>query len=184
MSRPPEVTEKEIIDAGIAIESGGNNPNPGSIRGKLGKGSFTRIKKIWERYVQSKEACDIPDESDTEIDLPADILENLENNIKQAIKNTKNITISSFKAAQKIAEKRIFSTIEEYKFKVAYFEESEIQAGIVLDNCDLEIYKKNEEIDLLKQKIEDLIEANGKLLGKNEMLEEQINHLKREGKLI
>ncbi|MGK0234712.1 MAG: hypothetical protein ACI9EK_001238 [Psychroserpens sp.] len=130
MSRPPEVTEKEIIDAGIALEERGRFPNPGAIRGELGnKGSFTRINKIWENYVQSREACDTPDENDTEIDLPADILENLENNIKQAIKNTKNITISSFKSAQKIAEKRIFSTIEEYKSKVAYFEESEIQAG-------------------------------------------------------
>jgi hypothetical protein len=178
MSRPPEVTETEIIDAGIALEERGRLPNPGAIRGELGnKGSYTRINKIWENYVQSREACDIPDESDTEIDLPADILENLENNIKQAIKNTKNITISSFKAAQKIAEKRIFSTIEEYKFKVAYFEESEIQAGIVIDNCDLEICKKDEEIDLLKQKIEELIEMNGKLLGKNEMLEEQIKNI-------
>jgi len=35
MSRPPEITEKESIDAGIAIESDGNNPNPSSIRVEL-----------------------------------------------------------------------------------------------------------------------------------------------------
>jgi hypothetical protein len=54
-------------------------------------------------------------------------------------------------------------------------------SGIVIDNCDLERDEKNEEIDLLKQKIEGLIEMNGKLLGKNEMLEEQIKNITTEG---
>ena len=87
----------------------------------------------------------------TEIELPAEIEENLERNKKQAIKNIESITVSNFKVIQKIAEKRLSSTIDEYKDKILDFEEFEQQAGIALENCDNQIIELSNELEQLKQ---------------------------------
>lgn len=96
---------------------------------------------------------------------PTEIQENLDRNIKHAIKNIEDITTNNFKVAQEIAEKRISSTINEYKVQVDDFEESEQQASIALENCDLKITKLNDELDLEKQRNEELIAENAKLEG-------------------
>jgi len=166
MARHAEVTEQEIIDAGIALESSGKRANSGSIRVKLGnRGSFTRIKEVWGHHMTDKESNDITTKSDAKIDLPAEIQENLERNIKQAVKNLEIITVNSFKVAQQIAEKRVSSTIEEYKSKIGDFEESEQQAGIALETCDDQIADLNDEVELLKIKNEKLLSENSHLSG-------------------
>ena len=51
MARHPEVSEQQIIDAGLALEKRGKRPNAGAIRVQLGdRGGLARIKSIWEAY--------------------------------------------------------------------------------------------------------------------------------------
>jgi len=186
MARHAEVTKQDIIDAGIDLENLKKRPNPGSIRVQLSnRGSFPRIKEVWGNYVANRDTDGLSDEATTEIELPAEIQENLDRNIKQAVKNIENITANSFKSAQQIAEKRASSTIGEYKTKIADFEESEQQAGIALENCDLQISDLNNEIEEYQKKNEKLISENSHLSGQISSAKERISNLeKKESELF
>lgn len=178
MARHAEVTKQEIIDAGLALEQIGKRANSGAIRVKLGnRGGFSRIKEVWESYVTNRVAEEVVADSDIAIELPAEIQENLERNIKQAVKNLENITANSYNVAQQIAEKRVSSTIDEYKEKIDDFEESEQQAGIALEACDSEITELNDELDSLKQRYEELVACNAELKGKLSSANENISKL-------
>lgn len=186
MSRPVEVTEQEIIDAGVALENLSKRANSGSIRVKLGnRGGFTRIKEVWQKHISNRVAEEVGVDSDTDIELPAEIQDNLECNSKQAVKNLETITVNSFKVAQQIAEKRVSSTIGEYKTKLEDFEESEQQAGFALDACDKHISDLNEEIENLQIKNEKLLSENFHLSGQISSAVNRINDLeKKESELF
>lgn len=186
MARHAEVKEQDIIDAGVALENSGKRANSGSIRVKLGnKGGFARIKEVWENHVKNREDANITSEEDVNIELPSEIQESLERNIKQAVKNLENITVNSYKVAQQIAEKRVSSTIDEYKAKIDDFEESEQQAGVALEACDEQISNLYDEIENLQGKNEKLLSENSHLSGQMSSAVERINDLeKKESELF
>lgn len=178
MARHAEVKEQDIIDAGVALENSGKRANSGSIRVKLGnRGGFARIKEVWEKHISNRGTGDSDVDSDTDIELPAEIQDNLERNSKQAVKNLEAITVNSFRVAQQIAEKRVSSTIEEYKAKIEDFEESEQQAGIALEACDEQISDLHDEIESLQTKNEKLLSENSHLSGQISSAIERINQL-------
>ncbi|MFT5296746.1 MAG: chromosome segregation ATPase [Colwellia sp.] len=180
MARHAEVTEQEIINAGTALESTGKRANSGSIRVKLGnRGGFSRIKEVWGKHVTNRETDDLSSDNDADIELPAEIQDNLERNSKQAVKNLEAITVNSFKVAQQIAEKRVSSTIEEYKAKIEDFEESEQQAGIALESCDNQISDLNDEVESLLNKNEKLLSENSHLSGQMSSAVARINDLEK-----
>jgi chromosome segregation ATPase len=180
MARHAEVTEQEIINAGTALESTGKRANSGSIRVKLGnRGGFSRIKEVWGKHVTNRESDDLSSDNDEDIELPAEIQECLERNIKQAVKNLEGITVNGYKVAQQIAEKRVSSTIDEYKAKIDDFEESEQQAGIALEACDEQIADMNDEIEQLQIKNEKLLSENSHLSGQISSAVNRINDLEQ-----
>ena len=186
MARHAEVKEQDIIDAGVALENSGKRANSGSIRVKLGnRGGFSRIKQVWENHVKTREDANVTSEDDGNIELPSEIQESLERNIKQAVKNLENITVNSYKVAQQIAEKRVSSTIDEYKAKIDDFEESEQQAGVALEACDEQISNLYDEIENLQGKNEKLLSENSHLSGQMSSAVERINDLeKKESELF
>jgi len=186
MARHAEVKEEDIIDAGVALENSGKRANSGAIRVKLGnRGGFARIKEVWENHVKTREDANETSEDDGNIELPSEIQESLERNIKQAVKNLENITVNSYKVAQQIAEKRVSSTIDEYKAKIDDFEESEQQAGVALEACDEQISNLYDEIENLQGKNEKLLSENSHLSGQMSSAVERINELeKKESELF
>ncbi len=182
MARHAEVKEQDIIDAGIALENSGKRANSGSIRVKLGnRGGFVRIKEVWEKHISNRGSVN-SDIDDSDIELPAEIQDNLERNSKQAVKNLEAITVNSFKVAQQIAEKRVSSTIEEYKVKIEDFEESEQQAGIALEACDAQISNLHDELESLQAKNEKLLSENSHFSGQIASAIVRINDLEKKEK--
>ncbi|GGF00282.1 hypothetical protein GCM10011611_02360 [Aliidongia dinghuensis] len=57
MGRPQEVSDQEIIDAGLAIERDAGRPaRPDAIRVRLGgRGNAGRIRRVWEEFVTRRE---------------------------------------------------------------------------------------------------------------------------------
>ena len=163
VGRIAEFTDENIINAGLSLQKNNKPVSPFSIRNKMGGGSSERIKEVWNIYL--KEQPELIESDDIAVDLPVEIQVNLERNIKHAIKNIEDITINNFKVAQEVAEKRASSTIHEYKVKIDDFEESEQQANIALENCDLKITELHDELDLLKQQNEELVAENAKVEG-------------------
>lgn len=163
MGRIAEFSEEDIINAGKSIQKDGP-VSVYSIRNKLNGGDSKRIKEIWNNYL-----ADNPPEKEIKdvkpIDLPTEIIDELNKN-KDEIKNRlEKLSINGYAVAQKIAEKRVESTIAEYKSKINEFVESERQASIAIESCDRQILELNNDLESLVKKNEDLVAENANITG-------------------
>jgi colicin import membrane protein len=177
MGRHAEVTEEEIIQAGQEIERSGKNANSGSIRAKLGgRGGYPRIRVVWEAYKSN--SSDI-EESTHEINLPTEIEDNLEAISKQVIKQLTQITKSSYTIAQQLVEKRLSSTIEEYKEKIFDFEQFEQDASESIEQCETQINELHNLNNALTLQYEELKSDNIKLAAELSFTKKQSSKLEQ-----
>ena len=163
MGRKAEFSDKQIIDAGKAIEAEGKPISTFAIRNRLNGGSSERIKTVWAEYTAQQ--ATIIEEEIPDIELPTEIAEKLEKNQQTAKNQLEKLALESFKVAQQVAEKRVKSTIDDYQSKIIEYEESENQASIALESSDKKIDDLENDIDLLQSKNETLVAENSKLLG-------------------
>jgi len=193
MGRIAEFSEEDIINAGKSIQKGGP-VSVYSIRNKLNGGDSKRIKKVWNNYLANN-----PSEKEIEdikpIDLPTEIIDELNKNSDEIKSRLERLSINGYAVAQKIAEKRVESTIVDYKSKINEFEESERQASIAIESCDRQILELNNDLESLLKKNEDLVAENANVTGilssakitiaKLEGKESEFDKLKQEyGKLL
>ncbi|WP_445428292.1 DNA-binding protein [Alishewanella sp. HL-SH05] len=194
MGRKAEFSDQQIIDVGLALEQKGESVSPFAIRNRLNGGSSVRIKQVWDTFIQDRLSRS-PDESDqVEVDLPAEIMETLGRNIDTATKQLQKLAAESYKTAQEVAEKRVKSTIDEYKAKVTVLEEAENQATLALESSDKKIDELESQIEELLTKNEFLVSENARISGmldsykvridQLELIDKSYNELLREyGKL-
>lgn len=104
MARHPDVKEREIIEAALALQEKGKMPNPGAIRTQLGfRGGLVRIRDVWAKY-QAKQAG----ESDTGTDQCKLSFDDLPDEIKDAVtvlilrqkEQLEHIAIASYQRCQ------------------------------------------------------------------------------------
>lgn len=177
MGRVPEYTTEQIIEAGLAIAKTGKTVTPFAIRERLHGGSPDRIKRIWDAYCKDAKSETTENVGSNEIELPTEIQEALDKNWKMAQKHLKDIAISSFSVATSIAEKRVTSTIEDYKSKISEYEESEKDAFQSLETSDREKAELENQIELLNEKSETLASDNARLSGMLETLQSRVSQL-------
>jgi len=172
MGRKVEFTDEQVIAAVKAIESEGKSVSTFAIRNKLKGGSSERIKDVWDAYKTNCQSAIKKGIADKEIELPSEIQEALKGNQRAAMTHLEN-----YRIAQQIAEKRVSSTIEEYKAKIIEFEDSEREASFAIESSD----KKTEDLELdiesLSLKNEKIQAENSHLTGLLESMQERINKL-------
>jgi chromosome segregation ATPase len=161
MARHAEVTAEDIITAGIEIEKAGRLVNPGSIRNKLGSGGFPRIKNVWEEH---KKQVGIIEIDEPAIELPTEIADNLEALSKQMQAQLTKITKSSYGVAMHLAEKRVASTISDYKEKITELEQFEADANDTVQQCEKEHDELEIENENIRLKMESLSIDNATLI--------------------
>ena len=138
MGRVAEYSEEQIITAGNYIESIGKHVTAFSIREKLGGGSPERIKGVWEQHIRKLQNESATNYEEDKIELPAEIQDSLDKNLKTSAKQIESIAKESFKVAMEVAESRVKSVIEKhegnYRFNTLLsFEEAMDQRAMVLD---------------------------------------------------
>jgi hypothetical protein len=123
MARHPEVKEKEIIEAALALELKGKTPNPGAIRASLGyRGGLIRIRDIWETY-NAKRAGSLGEIDSQELtldDLPTDISDAASQMISRQREQLELLVISAFRRCQKLYEKRADDLILKHEESLLY----------------------------------------------------------------
>lgn len=183
MGRLAEYTTEQILEVGNSLEAAGERVSPFAIREKLGGGDARRIKEIWTNRKKSQKKDKESLQQDG-IELPIEIQEALEKNLKVAHKQLKEITEDSFKVATFVAEKRVTSTIKEYQSKISEYEASEKDAFQALENSDRYRADLEHQIESLSSKNETLVAENSKLIGMMESLQGRVTQLeKRENEL-
>lgn len=177
MGRKAEFSDQQIIDAGLALEQNGEPVSPFAIRNRLSGGSSVRIKQVWSSFASERGSRSSDESAVAEIDLPVEIMETLGSNIEIATKQLQKLAVASYKTAQYVAEKRVKSTIEEYKAKVTVLEEAENQATLALESSDKKIDELESQIDDLASKNESLVGENARIMGVLESYKVRIEEL-------
>lgn len=163
MARHPEVKEKEIIEAALALQKKGKVPNPGAIRAQLGyRGSLVRIKSVWQNFIQQRDQKLMP-EAETELCFEA-LPENYADNAKELIKRLnialEQVVVEAYQYSSKVFEKRAQDIESRGEAKLHQYVEAEHEA-------DKSISRLEVEIDDLQKELSEIADQNAKLLIEN-----------------
>jgi predicted RNase H-like nuclease (RuvC/YqgF family) len=179
MGRKTEFSDQQIIDSGLSLEKEKKSVSPFAIRNKLGGGSSERIKAVWSTYDTNRASEQVLEQSNETIDLPVEIQNILEKNIKSATGMFAKLASDGYHVAQLVAEKRVTSTIKEYEAKITTFEESEYQAFLAIEDSDRRTDALELELIEYKNKFDELLAENSRQTGMAESLRERIKLLER-----
>lgn len=163
MARHPDVTEQQVIDAGLELEKRGKRPNPGAIRVQLGdRGGLARIKSIWQGYCDNRDdpLYESSKESLTFDYLPNHYADNAQILIDKVVHAMKQMTIAAYIDAQQLFERRLKSLEATHEQALEVHKESERAA----DEC---VQKLEVELDELQADLDGLAQQNAKLLIEN-----------------
>lgn len=166
MARHPEVTEKEIIQAGKELARKGKVPNPGAIRAQLGyKGGLLRIKNIWEAHLKATNSELLPkqDKKTSLESLPEGYVNQVSYLMEQVSTALENLAVEAFNSSQSEFERRLKLIETRNSEKEVYFESAEASANDSIDRLE-------QEITLLNQELKELAEQNAQLLVTNSTL--------------
>ncbi|EAQ33305.1 DNA-binding protein [Idiomarina baltica] len=163
MARHPEVSEQQIIDAGLALEKRGKRPNAGAIRVQLGdRGGLARIKSIWESYQNNRDEPLYPSaRSDLSFDaLPSAYADEAELLIDKVSQAMKNMAVAAYGDAQSLFERRLKSLEANHAASITHYQESE-QSAV---DC---VEKLEDDLDEIQNERDSLAEQNAKLMIEN-----------------
>jgi len=168
MARHAEVKEKEIIEAGIAIEKTGKLPNPGAIRAKLGfRGGLLRIRAIWEKYVAEKDNR-IGGDKPTELsftDLPSELAEASNALIDKQKYHLEQTVLHAYQRCQALFEKRLDDQINHHANAISYYAEYEKNADESIQKLEMHNGDLQSENTDLNYEVRNLTVENAKLKG-------------------
>lgn len=173
MARHAEVKEKDIIAAGEAIVAQGKLPNPGAIRAKLGfKGGLLRIKRIWEKH--NDNSLDSIEDSTVSCelsDLPAEIVEAVNEMIEKQRFQLEQIIIHSYQRCQTVFERRLSESEAKSNELHAYYRDYETQADESIQRLETELKSSIKLLEESKRQNEKLRLENSRITGSLEAVQ-------------
>lgn len=180
MARHPEVKEKDIIQAGIALEASGKIPNPGAIRAQLGfKGGLLRIKTVWLKYTDEREQSYLSEKQQQMHleSLPSEISENMGVITDKLTESLERLTVQAYQLAQEMFEKRLNAVQRDFENKAEYFNgyEKEIDASLL--KSEQELRESAAEAKSLAEQNASLIVENAHLKGQLQAMQSQLEKL-------
>lgn len=180
MARHPEVKEKDIIQAGIALETSGKIPNPGAIRAQLGfKGGLLRIKTVWSKYTDEREQSYLSEQrQQMQLEsLPSEISENMGVITVKLTESLERLTIQAYQIAQEMFEKRLNAATREFDSKGEYFDAYEKEIDACLRRSEQELVECADEAKSLAEHNAKLIVENANIQGQLQALKTQLEKL-------
>jgi chromosome segregation ATPase len=180
MARHPEVKEKDIIKAGIALEASGKIPNPGAIRAQLGfKGGLLRIKTVWLKYTDEQEQSYLSEQrQQMQLEsLPAEISDNMGVVTDKLTESLERLIVQAYQQAQEMFEKRLNAVQRDFENKADYFETYEKEIDACLSKSEQELSESVEEAKSLAAQNANLIVENANLKGQLQVLQSQLEKL-------
>lgn len=180
MARHPEVKEKDIIKAGIALEISGKIPNPGAIRAQLGfKGGLLRIKTVWLKYTDEREQSYLSEQQQQlQLEsLPSEISDNMGVITGKLTESVERLTVQAYQLAQEMFEKRLNAVQREFENKADYFDTYEKEIDACLARSEQELSETADEAKSLAGQNAKLIVENAHLKGQLQALQSQLEKL-------
>ena len=183
MARHPEVKEKEIVDAAMALEAKGKIPNPGAIRAQLGfRGGLVRIREVWTKH-QTKLGNDTAVDESNQLsleDLPSEIADATSILITRQQAQFEHIVVASYQRCQVLFDKRLDEYIVKYDRDIAFYQEYEISADESITRLEADLKELQDELKELADQNATLLINNSKLSGQLLAFEKALPNIKKE----
>lgn len=180
MARHPEVKEKDIIQAGVALEASGKIPNPGAIRAQLGfKGGLLRIKTVWLKYTEEREKSYLSEkQQQMQLEsLPSEISENMGVITDKLTESLERLIVQAYQLSQEMFEKRLNAVQRDFENKAEYFDAYEKEIDTSLLKGEQELRESAAEAKSLAEQNASLIVENANLKGQLQALQRQLEKL-------
>lgn len=172
MGRVAEYKDEHIIEVGIELESKGDDVTTSSIRKKLGGGSSTRIKAIWNGFLKQRAELNALDQEKNEVELPAELQSLFEQQSEMVMGALRSYVQKSYSTSEALSEMKVKARIEEYSKRIDRFERAEDEALAEVDACEERILALIDEQTQLVKDNEMLKSNNAELMGQLKRLDE------------
>jgi predicted RNase H-like nuclease (RuvC/YqgF family) len=168
MARHPDVKEKEIIEAAMALEAKGKMPNPGAIRAQLGfRGGLVRIRDVWAKH-QAKlgDSAALQDGNQLSLeDLPTELADATSTLINQQQAQLEQIVVASYQRCQSLFDKRLDEHIAKFDSDISFYREYELSADESITRLEADLRELQDELKALADQNATLLINNSQLSG-------------------
>ena len=154
--RPVEFTPEEIIHAGQELRSASRNITGFALRQKIGGGNPSRLKQVWDEYLNSQVAVKI----DPVVELPVEVAEEVASVTKALAERLMGMAVEVNNKAVKAAERHVAEIIR--------------STGEHREQAERELADASQTVEDLETKLDEAKE-NAEELG-NRLAETQTEH--------
>ncbi|MFT6905742.1 MAG: colicin import membrane protein [Oleiphilaceae bacterium] len=139
IGRAPAVTDDQIIEVGLKLESEGTPISAWKLRSVIGAGSPPRLIKVWEAYkTENGGAMAVAEQKEDSV-LPPEVNDNLRLMLGQLNESIETLAIQTNNAAVRAADKRVQSEYEASKQAKENAEQELSEATNVINQADSKI---------------------------------------------
>lgn len=181
MARHAEVKEKEIIEAGQAIQQRGKVPNPGAIRAQLGfRGGLARIRRVWEGHLEKHGSLHKEEVNIGIGDLPSELADACQYLLSNQQTTLEALMVQAYSRCQSMFEKRLDEHISQHAESLQYYANCEISADESIQMLEDESRSLNKELNRLAEQNAKLIVENAELKGQLKAFEQSLDLLEQQ----
>ena len=164
--RPTEFTDEEIINAGLALQKANRNITGFALRQEVGGGTASRLKQVWDDFVNSQLAEESPN---LPIEL-AGIANEFNNDMRSMIAS---VILKVNDAVLDVAERRYLKINSDLKKRCELAAQELEDAYKTIIDAENEVDFTKEENGRLKIELASTLKINSRLDGENKVLQAQ-----------
>ena len=176
IGRTPEVSDEQIIEVGLKLESEGSRISAWKLRSVIGAGTPARLMKVWENYKAANGELVIAPEKKENSALPPEVEDNLRLMLGQLNESIEGLAFQTNNAAVMAADKRVKSEYEASKNAKEEAEQELAEAANTVAQLDSSIVQLNESLQVKENDIRDLGGKFESEKTKTSSLQEQLNN--------
>lgn len=130
--RPSEFTDAEIIKAGQDLQAAGRTVTGFALRQKIGGGSFSRLKNVWDAHLVSQSVTVVA----PAVELPIEVAEEIAAVSKELVDRLAALATGLNDKAVKAAERRVHEVISAAGEQTAQAEREMADAALTVDDLE------------------------------------------------
>lgn len=149
--RPAEFKTEDIIKAGQQLQAEGRNVTGFALRQKVGGGSASRLKQVWDEHVSGQAVVSV----EPIADLPVEVAEQFEAISKTLLEKLQSLVVDLNDKAVKAAERRVTEIVKTAGEQRAAAERELADAGSTVDDLENKLDEIKAENESLSNKLQE-----------------------------
>lgn len=150
--RPVEVSQEEVVQAGLDLQAVGRNVTGFALRQKVGGGNANRLKQVWDEYVASKAVAQISPVAE----LPVEVAEEMSAVTRELTDRLTKLAVELNDKTVKASERRVSEVVRAAGEQREQAERELVDAALTVDELESKLESAQAELVRSGQVIEGL----------------------------